>query len=52
MPEMRPSIDIRGEFTDLVLTHEDLPDALAAERHEVGWGSIIDKLASRLGGES
>ena len=39
-----------GEFTDLVLTHEDLPDAGAMKRHEMGWSSIIDKLASTLRG--
>lgn len=39
-----------GEFTDLVLTHEDLPDARAMKRHEIGWDSIVDKLASKLGG--
>lgn len=34
--------------TELVLTHERLPDETAAERHEGGWGSIVQKLAEAL----
>ena len=35
----------RGEATELVLTHENLPTADAKKRHEGGWSSIADKLA-------
>lgn len=37
-----------GEETELTLTHERLPSAESAARHESGWTSILDKLASRL----
>jgi len=33
--------------TELVLTHERLPSAEAAKRHEAGWTSIFEKLAAR-----
>ena len=39
-----------GDFTDVVLTHEDLPDAGAIKRHEMGWGSILEKLTFALRG--
>jgi len=38
----------RGTGTELVLTHELLPDAAARERHEAGWVSIADRLSNHL----
>lgn len=34
-----------GQQTELVLTHEGLPDKKAQEMHSLGWSSILDKLA-------
>ncbi len=34
--------------TELVLTHERLPDTEAVRRHTAGWTSILEKLAARL----
>lgn len=34
--------------TEVVLTHERLPDRRSAERHEAGWASILDKLAKEM----
>lgn len=39
----------RGEQTELVLTHERLPDATFAANYEKGWTAILDKLADSLG---
>jgi uncharacterized protein YndB with AHSA1/START domain len=39
----------RGPETELVLTHEGLPDPLARERHEAGWQSIAERLGIFLG---
>jgi uncharacterized protein YndB with AHSA1/START domain len=41
----------RGSKTELVLTHERLPDANAAGKHEDGWRSIVEKLAHQFSGE-
>lgn len=38
----------RGEETELTLTHERLPSAESAARHESGWTSILENLADRL----
>jgi len=38
-----------GKETELVLTHELLPDAEAARSHGDGWRSIVEKLARHLG---
>ncbi|MCK4867959.1 MAG: SRPBCC domain-containing protein [Alphaproteobacteria bacterium] len=38
----------RGEETELVLTHERLPDTDVAAQHESGWTSILENLAGRL----
>jgi uncharacterized protein YndB with AHSA1/START domain len=38
----------QGNQTLLTLTHEQLPDAEAASRHQGGWISIVDKLQSHL----
>ncbi len=38
----------RGEETELVLTHERLPDTDVAAQHESGWASILENLAGRL----
>jgi uncharacterized protein YndB with AHSA1/START domain len=34
-----------GQQTELVLTHEGLPDQKTKEMHAMGWRSILDKLA-------
>jgi uncharacterized protein YndB with AHSA1/START domain len=34
----------RDGGTDLVLTHEGLPDRTSVENHTMGWGSILEKL--------
>ncbi len=46
------TIDLRpaGPGTELVLTHEDLPDQVAVERHSGGWGRILELLGERLAG--
>ncbi len=36
--------------TELVLTHERLPDAAAGEKHRSGWDSILAKLEEHLQG--
>jgi uncharacterized protein YndB with AHSA1/START domain len=33
-----------GQQTELVLTHENLPDQQAQEMHAMGWNSILDRL--------
>ena len=38
----------QGDQTLLTLTHEQLPGAEAASRHQKGWISIVDKLQSHL----
>ena len=38
----------RGNNTELVLTHERLPDASSAGKHEEGWQDIVRKLAAHL----
>lgn len=38
-----------GEETELVLTHELLPDTVALGTHEHGWRSIVEKLTRHLG---
>jgi hypothetical protein len=38
------------EETELVLTHERLPDDEARRRHTAGWLSIVEKLAAHLTG--
>ena len=40
--------EARGERTELVLTHEQLPDRQAAMQHEAGWTNILDALGSHL----
>jgi uncharacterized protein YndB with AHSA1/START domain len=37
-----------GQQTELVLTHEGLPDKQAQEMHALGWNSILDKLISQV----
>ena len=39
----------KGNETELVLTHERLPDTVAAGRHEGGWQDAVRKLAAYLG---
>jgi len=39
----------RGNKTELVLTHEQLPDANSAGKHEEGWQDVVRKLAVYLG---
>jgi uncharacterized protein YndB with AHSA1/START domain len=41
----------RGEGTELVLTHERLPDELSARKHDGGWQSIVEKLGMYLGAD-
>ncbi|MGO8919971.1 MAG: SRPBCC family protein [Stellaceae bacterium] len=41
--------ETEGE-TELVLTHEALPDAPAAEAHRGGWNSALDRLDDTLAG--
>jgi uncharacterized protein YndB with AHSA1/START domain len=38
----------KGNETELVLTHERLPDASAAGKHESGWRDAVRKLAVYL----
>ena len=42
--ELKPA----GDDTELTLTHSSFPQQDAAERHEQGWGSIVDSLAETL----
>jgi uncharacterized protein YndB with AHSA1/START domain len=43
--ELRP----RGPGeTELILTHEGLPDEAAVESHRSGWGDIVQKLGAEL----
>ena len=37
----------QGRGTEVVLTHEDLPDDAAVASHGNGWASILDLLAAR-----
>jgi uncharacterized protein YndB with AHSA1/START domain len=39
----------RGDETELVLTHERLPDEPAVVSHTQGWQGILEKLAMHLG---
>jgi len=41
----------RGGQCEVVLTHERFPREDAAERHQKGWGEILDKLAGYLDGK-
>ena len=41
----------RGEYCEVVLTHERFPREDAAARHQKGWREILDKLAGYLGGK-
>ena len=38
----------QGQQTELVLTHEGLPDKKVQEMHAMGWESILDKLAIQV----
>ncbi len=38
----------RGDETELVLTHEWLPDEVALENHTQGWRSIMERLHAHL----
>ncbi|MFW6078684.1 MAG: SRPBCC family protein [Gemmatimonadota bacterium] len=38
----------RGERTELVLTHEKVPDERRAEMHTDGWTTIVDRLADQI----
>lgn len=38
----------RGDRTELVLTHDELPHGAAAERHTRGWTAIVATLAARM----
>lgn len=38
----------RGEQTELILTHERLPSAEAAQNHAQGWASVLARLAQVL----
>jgi uncharacterized protein YndB with AHSA1/START domain len=35
----------RGSVTEVILTHEQLPNQAAYQQHQQGWSSIFDKLA-------
>ena len=37
-----------GNESELVLTHERLPQADVAQRYEKGWGTIAEKFATYL----
>jgi uncharacterized protein YndB with AHSA1/START domain len=41
-------IAAKGARTELVLTHERLPDARALGLHEGGWNNILDALAAHF----
>ncbi len=47
-PLVTVELQERGNQTLLTLTHERLPDAEAASRHQQGWTSIVDKLQPHL----
>jgi uncharacterized protein YndB with AHSA1/START domain len=34
--------------TELILTHESLPDRTSVENHSMGWGSILDRLSGAV----
>jgi uncharacterized protein YndB with AHSA1/START domain len=38
----------QGQQTELVLTHEGLPDKEAQEMHAMGWNSILDRLTLQV----
>jgi uncharacterized protein YndB with AHSA1/START domain len=38
----------KGGGTELVLTHEGLPDRTSVENHTMGWGMILEKLDASL----
>ena len=38
----------RGAETDLILTHERLPNSAIVEGHTRGWGNILDHLAETI----
>jgi uncharacterized protein YndB with AHSA1/START domain len=40
----------RGDETELVLTHERLPNSAIVEGHIKGWGHILDHLAEAVAG--
>jgi uncharacterized protein YndB with AHSA1/START domain len=40
----------RGDATELVLTHERLPNSAIVEGHTKGWGHILDHLAEVVAG--
>jgi uncharacterized protein YndB with AHSA1/START domain len=50
----RVTIDLapRGEGTDLVLTHERLPNDESIGMHREGWTKILDRLAAAVGAGS
>jgi uncharacterized protein YndB with AHSA1/START domain len=39
----------RDGGTDVVLTHEGLPDRSSVENHAMGWGSILEGLEAHVG---
>ncbi len=43
------AFNARGNSTEIVITHEMLPDADAAGKHAGGWGSLLEKLAGLKG---
>ena len=38
----------RGEATEVVITHEQLPDEEQRERHRYGWHACLDKLPAAV----
>lgn len=38
----------RGDQTELILTHERMPDSDTAKNYEKGWATILEKLGAEL----
>jgi uncharacterized protein YndB with AHSA1/START domain len=42
--------EARGEETEIVLVHEEIPSEPVRESHEAGWSGCLDGLAQHFGG--
>jgi uncharacterized protein YndB with AHSA1/START domain len=41
-------IEVSPDVTDLLLTHEGIPDPAVVEQYRGGWGQILDRMEARL----
>ena len=41
-------IEVAPDVTDLLLTHEGIPDVPVVEQYRGGWGQILDRMEARL----